>query len=171
MNTILIGVISGIISSSIFYIYLLLLRPNIEIASDICNQTGEVGGFFGFKIVNNSIFFDLVDIEAEIVLKTPFNTTGGQNYKFQTIRLNKDKIKVLPKRSKKNHEQGGSYALILCTTENILNLWTTEHQHIELHVFARHSFSGSCKNFTKKYFTTANIKKGMFKFGKDLEIS
>ena len=115
---------------------------------------------------NKSKYFDVLDLRFEVFVKTPYNYDGGQNYRMRKILLKKDHVMLLPRCSKSN-ETDASYALIITTREDIRNIWSNDSQHMELHVHAKHSFSGASKSYTKKYYRkSTSIKDGMFTFGK-----
>lgn len=160
------GVISGVVASGVFYLYMTRLRPNIFICDLIAKSSNDKGTFFAFKIYNSSNRFDILDLKAELLLKTPFNSDGGQNFRISKIDLVRDKVMILPRCSKKNNKEG-DFALILTTREDIDQLWNSDSQHIEFHIQAKHSFSGATKSYTKKFYTKrTSIKEGMFTFGK-----
>lgn len=100
------------------------------------------------------------------MLKTPFYSHGGQNYKIDKVTLKRDHIMLLP-RCSKNNDHDGSYALIMTTRDNLEEIWSSESQLVEFHVHATHSFSRVSKSYSKKFYTkSSSIKEGMFTFGK-----
>lgn len=171
LESLLSGVISGVVASGLFYWYMTKMRPSIFICDNIVKSSDTTGLFYAFKIYNNSRFFDVLDLKIEVYVKTPFNAHGGQNYNLEKIELKKDHVMLLPRCSKAN-EPDASYALIVTTRVDVEKLWLSDSQHVEIHIHGRHSFSGASKSYSKKFYTKRNsIKEGMFNFGKTNSVS
>ncbi|GEM_PF-4208406 len=164
------GLISGIVASAVFYFYMHRMRPRLFICDHIAKSQDKDGVYYCFKVYNLSSKYDILDLKFEVMLKTPFNSHGGQNYKIDRFTLKKENIMLIPRCSKKN-ETDGSYALVMTTRDDVESLWSNDAQLIELHVHARHSFSGATKSYAKKFYTkSASIKSGMFTFGKTNDV-
>ncbi len=164
-----IGLLSGVVSSMIFLWVLTLMRPNITISKEICKSSDANGTFYGFKIINNSRFHAL-DLKAELILNTPFNSPGGSNHSCEWITLRKDGLLQFPRY--KRNDAGADYALILGTREDLDALWNSSAQYLEVKIYAKHSFSGIYKSFNQKYYTKNScIMSGMYNFGKTFRIS
>lgn len=160
------GLISGVVASLLFYLYMRKMRPKIFICDDIALSNNEEGPFYGFKLYNESKKYDVLDLRFELFIITPFNSHGGRNYKIDKLKLKREHIMSLSKCSKEN-EKEGSFALVMTTREDLETLWNKDSQILEFHVHARHSFSGATHSFSKKFYTkSTSIKQGMFTFGK-----
>ena len=146
-----------------------MLRPSITLSGEICKSVDNIGTFYGFKLLNNSIF-NVLDVKVEVILKTPFNSNGGLNHSMRWIQLRKDSMLLFPRYKKKDVH--ADYALIVATRDDLESLWTDQAQFLEIKVHGKHSFSGISKSFTLKYYTKKNcIKDGMFNFGRTFDIS
>ncbi len=164
------GVVSGIISSGLFYWYLTKLRPKLFICDYICRGKDESGRFFGFKVYNESSKHDILDLRMEVFIKSPFNAHGGQSYNISPINLKKGHVMVVPKFRK--NSTSGDYALILTTRDDLDVMWTKEAQTLEIHIHAKNSFSGASRTFVKKFYQKRTaVKDGMFTFGKTNEVN
>ncbi|GAA4214212.1 hypothetical protein GCM10022289_47460 [Pedobacter jeongneungensis] len=145
------------------------MRPKIELSNSICTDTDKDGRYYAFKIVNNTSY-NLIDLRAEMILKTPVNSNGGPNYTHRWITLKKENILLFPKYNKKDAK--AEYALVLGTREDLSSLWTDQAQFLQVKIHLKHSFSGISKSFVQEYYTKKScIKDGMFNFGKSFEIS
>ncbi len=167
--SIITGVISGLVSSLMFFWMISFMRPKIELSTEICKGNDEHGVFYGFKVINRSIYH-VLDLRAEVILKTPFNSNGGQNYSNKWIKLRRENILLFPRfKRDKNY---ADYALILATRDDLEDLWIDTNQFLEIKIHGKHSFSGVSKSFEQKFYTKKNcIKEGMFNFGKTFAIS
>ena len=164
-----IGLVSGVVSSLIFLWALSLMRPDITISGELCKSSDAAGPFYAFKIINNSRFHAL-DLKAELILNTPFNSPGGSNHSCEWIHLTKDGLLQFP-RYRKNDTKA-DYALILGTRIDLDALWNSTAQYLEVKIYAKHSFSGIYKSFNQKYYTKqSSIQSGMYNFGKTFRIS
>lgn len=169
LATILTGLISGVISSVLFFCMMSMLRPHLTISGDICKGVDDIGVFYAIKILNHSKY-DVIDLKIELILKTPFNSNGGLNHSMEWINLRRDKILLLPRYKK--DDKHGDYALVVATRDNLEQMWTNNAQFVEVKVHGKHCFSGIRKSFDKKYYTKrSTIKDGMFNFGKTFDIS
>ena len=98
------GIISGIVASGVFYLYMQKMRPKLFICDEICKMTDDQGVYYGFKLYNQSSRYDVLDLKFEVFIKTPFYSHGGQNFKIDRLTLKRDRIMVLPKFSRKNKD-------------------------------------------------------------------
>lgn len=167
--SIITGIISGTISSALFFYIMSKLSPKIEISNQICKAQDSEGIFYGFKILNSSRF-DLVDIKLEFILKSPFNSNGGSNNKLSHLSLRKDHLTQFPKY--RSDDKYAEYAVVAGTRDNIEEIWKESTQFLVVKVQAKHSLSGITKSFSHKYYTKKScIKEGFFNFGKTFDIS
>ncbi|RAJ28885.1 hypothetical protein [Pedobacter cryoconitis] len=167
--SILTGLISGVISSLLFFWIISRMRPKMSISTAICKGVDSVGTFYGFKILNNSKY-NVLDLKIEVILKKPFNSNGGANHSNVWIELKRDGIIQFPRYRKDDKSAG--YALIVATRDNLDALWCDDAQSLEVIVHGKHSFSGISKSFTQNYYTKKScIKEGIFNFGQTFEIS
>lgn len=168
--SVLSGVISGVVASILFYIYMRQLRPDIKLCKYIAQFQRGDQTYYAFKLYNNSRWFSVLELRIEVVIRTPFNSDGGKNYRLERIQLKNYKYMILP-RYKKGDESGG-YALVVTTKDDIASLWSEENQNIMFRVHGRHSFSGASKSFHKIFWQKGtSIKKGMFTFGKTDDVN
>jgi len=163
------GLISGIISSLLFFWMMSMLRPSITISKQLCKYADDKGIFYGFKLLNHSSY-NALDLKVELILNTPVNSHGGSNHSCEWIKLRKDGLLTFSRYKKQDNT--ADYALVLGTRQNLELIWSKDSQYIEVKVHAKHSFSGIYKSFNQKYFTKNTcIKDGMFNFGLTFDIS
>lgn len=167
--SIIAGIVSGLISSGLFFWIMSRLQPKMLISECICKGEDKNGTFYGFKILNLTKH-NIIDLRLEVQLKTPFNSNGGSNFSMEWIKLKKDYILQFPKYDP--NDKNADYALIVATRDNLEELWCDPAQHLEMRIYGKHALSGIRKSFTQKYYTKKNcIKAGLFNFGKTFDIS
>lgn len=169
-SSIVAGLISGLISSGLFFYFISTLRPNLSLSKTICKFKNLDGrDVYGIKILNNSKFH-VLDLQIEAILMSPFNAPGGTNYYMQWVKLKREHITLFRRYDKK--DVSANYAFVVATIDNLDEIWTNETQHFVVKIHGKHSFSGMSRSFEQKYYTKKNcIKDGLFNFGKTFDIS
>ena len=163
------GLVSGVVSSLLFFWFISMMRPKIELSGMICTDVDPDGRFYAFKIINKTKY-NLLDLRAEMILKTPVNSNGGPNYTHRWLTIKKETYLLFPKYNLKDAK--AEYALVLGTREDLSSLWTDQAQFLQVKIHLKHSFSGISKSFVKEYYTKKScVKEGMFNFGDSFEIS
>lgn len=166
---VLVGIVSGVVSSAMFYFLLRGLRPTIEISPFIAlvDRGGEK--YFDFKIINKSKRA-LVDVRAHASIAKLIYAEGGPVYQTNNIPLIRDHYFELGPYRKNDKE--ADFALRFATKFDISDKWDTDADHIKLRIIATDSVSGFSRAFTRVFTTKRNsIKGGIHKFGEDLEVS
>ena len=160
---IIVGVISGLLASLIFYTFLRALKPNIVISDKIAKS----GDRFLIKIVNKANR-DAIDIRAELLLMTPITVPGGIVWKRERLSLRPEYLMILPKYDKKDKD--AKYAFRFSTEENLFEICNKPQQYLSFKIIAKDEVSGFGKVFIQKYYTEKDILEGSFEFGESLEI-
>ena len=161
--TIIVGVLSGLLASLIFYISLRAIKPNIIIS----NKIAKTGDKFVIKVVNKSKR-DAIDIKAEFLLMSPVSVPNGIIWRRKRIFLKTDYLMILPQYDKKDKD--ANYAFRFTTQENLFEIWEKEHQYLVFKLIAKDEVSGFGKVFVQKYYTKKDIIEGSFEFGESLKI-
>lgn len=166
-QSLLIGIISGVISSLLFLISLFLLKPRIEISDKICTNS-EFGNTYYFIKTINKTWWTIYDIKVELSLLQTSSTKGGKIYKVDKIELRREPPFQIPRFSKKDKD--AFYAVLFSTESDLDTLWTKDTHSLKVVISARHNFSGFGNIFTKEYFSKEHaIHKGKFEFGNSLQ--
>ncbi|NGM63510.1 hypothetical protein G5B30_16495 [Sphingobacterium sp. SGG-5] len=82
---ILLSVISGIVSSTIFLFVLSRLKPSIGICTIIAYDTKS--NKYLLKIINKSLFFKVYDIQVHLYSICPIQTINSENFKIKPFEL------------------------------------------------------------------------------------
>ncbi len=167
---VIIGILSSLVASLMFLLFLTRVRPKIIISDRIAkgkSSTGET--VYRIKIINKT-HRSIINVKAQLHLMIPTVTPGGIIMKSKEIPLKRSEIMEISKFDLKDEMAG--YAFRFLTYENIEDLWKDDtHSFLRFRIFATDSLSGFCKGFCKYYHTKRNsIKGGDFEFGNSLEI-
>ena len=144
----LVGIVSGVVSSTIFHFLLRGLKPDIGISPLIAKVDRGGETYYDFKIINKSPRA-LIDVRAHAHIAEQTYAQGGPI--FQTH---------------------ADYALRFATKSDLDAEWAKDSDHAKLRVIATDSISGFSKAFVHVYTTKRNsIKEGLHMFGENLDVS
>lgn len=166
-QTLIIGIVSGVIASLLFLLALFFLKPSIQISDKICTNNEYGKSYYFIKTINKT-WWTVYDIKVELSLLQPSPTKGGIIYKVDKIELRREPPFQIPPYSKKDKD--AFYAVLFSTESDLDELWTEKTHCLKVVISARHNFSGFSNIFTKEYFSKEHaIHKGKFEFGKSLQ--
>ncbi len=166
---VLVGVVSGVVSSTVFYILLRGLQPKIEISQYIARVERDDCVYYDFKIINGSKR-PLTDVRAHASLARQIYAQGGPVFQTDLIPLIRDHYFELGARNK--DDQRADYALRFATTSDLQGCWSSDTDHIKLRIIATDSVSGFSKAFVQEFLTKRNcIVEGLHEFGESLDVS
>ena len=164
-----VGIGSGTVSSTIFYILLRGLKPSIEISPYVARVDRGGTVYYDFKIINKSKR-PLIDVRAHASLANLVYAEGGPVFETAKIPLIRDHYFELNGFDRK--DQYADYALRFATTYDLNGAWSNDSNHLKLRVIATDSVSGFSKAFVKQFATKRNsIKDGRHQFGEGLDVS
>lgn len=161
MDTILSGIITGLVASIIFAGILMLIRPKISVSNKICKRKLKNGDFlYCIKIVNRSRFL-LTDVKCCLEYCTP---SGSGNKRVTEIEPKIRKpIMYIDKYTRKNED----YALRMAY--EIDNYPISENSYYIFTIQAKHSISNTVRTKRVIYNQYA-IQEGIFETGKSMKI-
>lgn len=169
LDALLFGIVISIIGSVAFLVLLWMLKPNIKLAERVAQTEDEEGNeMYLFKIINNSRFFALYNIEVNLFKVTQETVEGGLNSRFDHLEVKKNRITRIPHKSKKDSD--AFYAQILTCREPLSDHLRRNNTYIELQIMARHALSGFSKVFDAKFHTQACVENGRFAHGDNLSV-
>jgi hypothetical protein len=146
LESVVTGVASSLVASSLFLFVLYKLRPKLEISPVIANQSKTDEPMFGIKVINKT-GFALTNLEFQLTMITPKAVPNGVVLTNTLIPLTKDRIFEIGPYSKKDKD--AHYALRIGAPTDIFAHCTNESHYLYLTVSAQHSLSGFSKVFTK----------------------
>ena len=162
MSEIVTGVISGLVASAVFYIFLLLVRPKINVSAKVCKASeDENGTFIKIKVVNGS-FWALTNVKYTL----DFCQSSGEGvYHIEVIKPHKASLEFISKYSWKdaNSEYAIRFSYIIPPHIRISEGW------LEFSIQGNHGFSNTSACVKKKY-ENADIVSGIFETGTSMKI-
>ncbi|WP_156786032.1 hypothetical protein [Archaeoglobus veneficus] len=168
--SIIIGVISSVIASLLFLLFLTRVRPEIEISNQIAKGKSLTTGdtIYRIKVINKTRR-PIINIKAQLHLVTPITVPGGILLKSKEIPLRRSEIMYLEKFDP--NDENAEYAFRFVTYENIEEIWKDDKRSfLRFRICATDSISGFTKVFIKEYHTKSLIREGEFEFGNSMEI-
>ncbi len=82
LDKILLSVFIGIFTSALFLLFLSKFKPKILISPIIAKRLGDDDKYlYSIKIINKTKY-TLVDIKAELLLRSPFQTDNGEVWRI-----------------------------------------------------------------------------------------
>lgn len=165
IESIVSGIVSGLLASGILTIVLFAIKPKIKIAKEACIDRDR--GILSIKFVNMSRV-DLIDVNYSLFYCLD---KGDGNVNVQEIPPIKPRLRSVDKYDKKNPEH--PYAV--CITYDIAvttGFGTDNPKHnsfFEFSVCSRHSLSNAI-GFTKERYTLDEIIEGRYETKKSTTI-
>ncbi len=170
LQSILIGVLSSLVASIVFLLFLTRLRPKIEISNQVARTVTSTGKtIYRIKIINKSRV-PIMNIRAQLHVMTPTTVPSGIIYVSKDISFQQSAVMELSKLDKQ--DKTAAYAYRFRTYDSLDDLWNNDSQsYLRFRVQATHSVSGFSKVFRKDYYTKRNsIVDGEFDFGNSVNI-
>lgn len=183
-NTIIQGVISGLISSVIFLSILYFLKPRIIIGDKISSQYVKIKGqdthVYNFKVINKSLFFKLYDVRVMSYICKELPNTNGVDIHRSGITLLGSGTRTLNRFNRHHYFQNlirnestlstrTDYAAQFSTENNLKNA-LKNGSYIECQVLAKHSLTGFSKVVTRIFNHESKIIDGTFLSGNSCRI-
>lgn len=159
-NGLLIGIVSGIVASICFSLFLLLVRPRIKVSSEICKDPNEEN-LYRIKVVNRSRFI-LNNLQYSLHYCI---VTGDGIKQVQELKPRKSPLSYVH-----GYKKTGStdYAVRLSFFID-QSIYPFDNAVLEFGIMANHSLSNTmcCKKVT---YTSASIQEGFFETGESMTI-
>ena len=169
VETVLVGIATSLVASTVFVCLFFRLKPAIEISPYIAREDIDGETFFIFKIVNRSKRA-IIDVRVEASLATQTNVEGGPIYRTHQIAFRKSYMFQMGGFNQADH--GADYACRFATRENLDSMWNNDSDIVRFRVIATDHFSGFSQAFLKEFRTRRNcIVDGSHKWGADLGVS
>lgn len=149
-DKIVLAVLVGLITSSIFLLMLSRLRPRLNISPNIARGTSTKTQqiIYRIKVINRSRY-PLTDIRAQLHIYKNYQTAAGDIWKSEALTLTRPDPIIIDKYDKNDSEANYAYRFV---TYDLDNRWSDDTtQFVRFRVFARHSLSGFGGFFCKDY--------------------
>jgi hypothetical protein len=171
-ETIILGIISSIIASSIFaFVYawtFYQIKPNLKISPEIAKILEDGNLIYKIKVMNWGRF-PITNVKAELSYVKLQPVAGGNKIITKRIHLNKSEILSLDKYDELTQDESNCYTFR--TNEKLeYNFIHNNRNHLLFKIYATHSFSNFGK-VKKMEYTLDSFINGDFVFGNTLDIN
>lgn len=169
-----IGVVAGIIASSLFFLVLRVFKPKIVICDKIVKEIkkktyGEVEFVYRFKIINKTRA-NIENVSIDLFLMEDYFNGSAKNYKTKRLTIAQPEFKFLTGTKNKNKEIHNN-CVQMVIREPLEKLWNGEREWLHLQIDSKHSKSGRRKVFVKTFKDPINtIIIGRFDSGENFNI-
>lgn len=167
-ENLLVGIVSGLIASSCFLLFLYRLRPQIEISPHIAkllrpDRTIE----YGFKFLNKTAY-PIIEVKTLVRVRTPENVADGKI--FATKKLLEGILWEVPRYDKKDIDC--CYAQRFYKVYDLEAEWDDSVSELEFLVMAKHQLSGFTTVTKHTWYKKKNsIVEGSHKYGINLSVA
>lgn len=170
MDSVIISILTGFITSAFFLLFLSLLRPKIVISEFIAVRSDNGKKSYVIKVINRGSR-NAFNLKAELSIVTVRVIPDGIVHSTNTLKLKKDAIFTLAKLDKSNDE--ANYAYRFATVDDVEGLWRDDtRDFLRFKLYAQDEMSNFGKVFIKDFRTKRNtLKEGEFRFGDSVEIA
>ncbi len=167
--SVIVGVLSSLVASLLFLMFLFTLRPNIAIGDCIAKTHEDGKPVYLIKVINKT-WGRIYDVHAQVVHIKFENVNGGQNVYSKPLTLLKSHIWSVNRIKNKLNDPNAEFAILFVCTDDLESIWINETM-IEFRVMAKHSFSGFSKIHKRRFYKKkSTVKEGSFKFGNSFDI-
>lgn len=162
MLSLLMGVISGLVSSLFYFLFMRAVKPRIEVAPSIVVEKTEKETIYYIKIVNKTKC-DLIDIYYTFSFYS-ISLDGIVDTSY--IEATKPILRHIEKYSKSEND---TYAIRLSFSDT--NKKTLlDHSYLVFTIYATHAFSGGRIVLQTKYNNEQLVENGTYETGKSVKV-
>lgn len=165
MSSLIIGIISGVIASIVIYIFVFMIRPNINISDKIAQSSDNGECIYRIKIVNNSLCA-LFNVDYHLHFCSS-KSDGLVN--IEEITPLKSKITYISGFKSKKRDENEKYAVRITFKIDESKYKLDDHSFLMFTLIATHGFTNTSKYIEKTYYID-DISKGHFETGKSMRI-
>ena len=170
----LVGVVSGIIASGLFFLVLRIFKPRIRIAKEIVKQiinkeNGEIEIHYWFKFINMTKA-DIENISIDLFLMEDYFNGSAKNYETKRLKIARSEIKFLVGLNKRSKDTFNN-CVQMKILEPLEEKWNGKKEWMQLHIDSKHSQSGRRKVQVMKFQDPERtIVVGKFDSGENFKI-
>lgn len=170
IQSIVVGVVSGVMASAVWIVALSRIRPKLSISTEIAEDPAVDldAPVYRIKVVNRGRR-TATDLRFQVDLLTPVRVKGGNVNRRIPLQCGNAPL-MFPRFDRSDEDHGNAYRLRI--NSDIRKL-LTEHPNasIRLQIFARHEVSGVGKVFERRYYhPSSEIIVGSFVRGQALTL-
>jgi hypothetical protein len=170
----LLAVITGIISSIIFFAILRIFRPRIKTCNIIAKkaitkENGETRYEYYFKFINNT-YSDIENVSIELLLMEDYFHGSNKNFTSKSLKVARPEFKFLKGRASRDKTIFNN-CIQMNIDEDLETIWNGDREWLQLQIDSTHSKSGRRKVHVQVFKDPSNtIKLGKFDSGENFSI-
>jgi len=150
------GIISGLIASGLFFVFLKVFVPRVKISDKIIKSRGSKGGIkYKIKIVNRSRLMGLTSVDYYFDRVRGREDGGDDEYtsslKLDTKHDEKIERGYLDRRRAKKEGKPSSFFRVYCLQKNDMETPLEDGHLFRLRIYAVNAFSGTGKTYVREY--------------------
>ena len=162
MSELITGIVSGVVASIVFYTFLLLVRPKIDVSRKVCGNIGGGGGaLVRIKVVNKTRFM-LTNVKYVL----HFCQSQGEGvHQVEVLLPCKPSLGFIDRYSRNdvNAEYAVRFLYEIPSHIRLSEGW------LEFSIYANHGFSGTCACVKRRYGYD-DVIPGLFETGTSMRI-
>lgn len=160
-----VGIISGLISSTCFFMILFFIKPKILVSDSICKSTNKNGEtIYKVKIVNKTRSM-LVDVNYSLFYKTIHSDGIDSIVEIQPYKSPLKYVSQYNKSENKNNDYAVRITYLIKEEDFPIN----DNTRLVFSFMASHQTTGTTKAISKEY-SKNEIKEGLFETGVSTKI-
>ena len=163
--SILTGVISGIISSALIFVFWQFQKPKLEISKEIAkNSKGE----YRVKIRNKTHrYVSKIFIQLQVVKRT----NGYEGYVFNTYNLDLPYSEIMLINPRRKQDEKADHAIRLVLPNDLEKQWTEDqYTYLKLNIYCSNEYGTASKVYEQCYLRKNVIIAGEFECGDSMKI-
>ncbi len=166
-ESLIVGIVSGIISSTLCILFTRVIKPRLKVADVISLvKTDEDKYEYRIKFINKSKC-RLIDLYYELNYCTAFNS--GQLIDIERLNPQKQMIKSVAGFERKSESAKYAVRIGYIIDNKKCPLLEDGTKYLEFNITATHSLTGTKKTITKRYYKK-DVKFGQFQTKESLDV-
>ena len=169
LDKLVVGIITGLVASMIFFYALYTLKPKLKISDQIAKGQDVVDGrtLYRIKVVNHTKV-PVIDVRAQLHIFRGFGAGQGRIYKSREVELKQSSPIAIPQYNKKDKE--ANYAYRFVTYKPLDEEWRDAQEFLRFRIICNHAVSGFGQYFFRDYYVKDDIVEGNFEKGDSFKI-
>ena len=165
-----IGILSGLVASAMFLLFMSQFRPRMAISPVIAKYTDPEGNVkYSIKVINHTPK-PIINIRAVMYIATPYNVPKGTIYTTKPVKLKTSEALDMARFDKKDKD--ANYAVRFVTFDNLEECWTQQElSKVIFKIYATHALTGFGRTCVMEYHEKRTcLKEGNFAHGNSLDV-
>ncbi len=174
LDTILTGVIAGVIAAFVFFLIMQSVKPRIKISDKICrtmvpSSENGITKKFMMKFYNLT-WSNIEDVSIDLFLMEDYFNGSAKDFKAKRLNLRVTNFKFISGTKSKHFSKDIWNNCVKFTILDDLDKMWGKKDWLHLQITSYHATSGKRKVFIQKFTSTSCIEDGIFDSGQTFKI-